>query len=283
MFEGRRRTFALLGLAAFAALIIIWGIASQPDCAAALSGLQKEETKTAESNYSGSVTCERDCQVTFGLSGNANPKSGTKHDEVNDTCDTPAELDLIQQMAMSHWAKISAILAMLGFFGVLWTFKETHDMGQIQTRAYVSVVGGRLRLRVSDYSSFEFDISVRNTGQSPAFEITIDGIIRFEAGRHTERHDILRDRIPQLAIHELGGKETITKEARIGGDIARIIVRLRENTDFFSFSGTMQYRDVYGLIQKKRFAVGTELKDGRPDDAGIVEFNVIQVHPSWYE
>jgi hypothetical protein len=283
MLKRNWRPIALPALGAVALIVVGWGILGHPTCIDTLKSLQNEEPKPEEAAYEGSVTCERDCQVTFGLSPNTKNKPSNRESEQNDTCDTTAELDLVQQMVMAHWAIVSALLAMLGLFGVLFTFRETHKMGQLQTRAYISVNGGHVRFNVSDYIYFEFAINVHNTGQSPAFEINIDGNATVQSGSPDRGKVLSMNKFPSLTIYEVGGGETVGKTARILGDILSAVAEMNKGAAYFSFFGTMRYNDIYGVSNEKRFAVGAEGGKTEPDSEGWVKYPLIQIHPDQFE
>lgn len=172
MFKSYRRPVALYALGLAALSVFLWGVLWHPDCGDALKSLQKDNGQPEEAAYEGSVTCEQDCQVTFGLAPSAKRQSAEGQQKQNQTCDTTAELDLVQQMVMAHWAIVSALLAILALIGVLYTFRETHRLGKLQSRAYLSITKTDVTV-FKDGKKFEAKIEIRNTGQTPAKDVRL--------------------------------------------------------------------------------------------------------------
>lgn len=272
---------ALFGLAALAVAVIVGGYVSQPDCAYVLSLLKKDEKTSNAAHYEGAVTCERNCQVTFGLPDHADDTAGEGQEEENSQCETSDELDLIAQYVMAHWAKISAGLAMLGVFGLLWTLRETRRIGQAQARAYVSCPSGKFSFANNDHTALSVEIGVHNSGSSPArdfqFEATIIVEHASEAGR------VVVGTYPfaeVLKIYDVGGGETQPKRAALsGGAINNWIRALRALNAEIGVYGQFEYFDVFGRRWPKRFALVGRLENVGANDKGLVVNELAPCHP----
>ncbi|WP_411816769.1 hypothetical protein [Hyphococcus sp. DH-69] len=132
-------------------------------------------------NYSNSVTCEADCQVSFGL---ANRHSGEQGEisqggnyGANDDVLTLGESDLLAQERMAFWTKAIGVFTAIGLGILFVTFAATRDavvetrkIGEAQTRAYLSVIDAEIV--DPEFSDFAFDVivTIKNFGQSPAFQ-----------------------------------------------------------------------------------------------------------------
>lgn len=91
----------------------------------------KSENENGYREYDGSVTCEADCQVTFGFS---DPDSSGEHKEGKAAGDRPdngaltvGEADLLAQERMAHWTRIIGGLTAIGLAllaGTLWEAAE---------------------------------------------------------------------------------------------------------------------------------------------------------------
>lgn len=101
-----------------------------------------------------------------------------------------ADQDLRAQKDMALWAKIMSLVAIIGAIitavGVIFVWKTltatniaadaarksvdvAKDMGEVQTRAYLSVTSGTLKYRIDGWPIAS--LTIRNSGNSPAYDV----------------------------------------------------------------------------------------------------------------
>lgn len=282
MFDGNSRSPALFALAISAIALITWAIVAEPNCDDVLPLLKNYEASAQEESYEGRVTCERDCQVSFAVPVAAQKKRGECSKQENTDCDTPEELDLIEQKKMAHWAKISAILALFALFGVLFTFRETREIGKAQTRAYVSITGGSVTVSESNLDEVLFAVDIHNSGNSPAHDITIIGraVIEYiDDGHLVFSHEYY---VPTLRVNQVGGDETQVKTATRRDLVPSGAVDLLNGRAEFGFYGTVKYEDIFGEKFSIDFALAGKAK--RDDKPGIATGRLEPIHTDrWNE
>lgn len=171
-------------------LLIGWG--TEPKRPSA-----NERNPTSEhygGKYEGRVTCEADCQVTFGLSPDSvsdgeHQESNTANKRASDNALTVGEADLLAQEKMAHWTKVIGVMTAVGLLLLYVTFEATRDavidqrkIGEAQTRAMIDVaevtignffLNGKVRMNSEKKVAVPINVKIENLGRSVAYDVEI--------------------------------------------------------------------------------------------------------------
>lgn len=183
---------AAFGIAIVGAILLI-GKTQEPKCADILqelsAGSPPEESNNT--NHSSSVTCERDCQVTFFRRHEADHEADAKEKRSNTYCDTAEELDLLAQKQMAHWTFYIALLTGAGVLLLIGTLAEAQRTNQAFTdaslrdlRAYVSYTKATAKNTVGKLGTTS--ITYKNVGQTPAYNLNHEASLVLVRGDGTE-------------------------------------------------------------------------------------------------
>jgi len=169
-----------------------------------------------------------------------------------------ARCDLKAQRQM---ALLTGVIAALTFVGliVLWQTlratratlieaeKATHEtrrIGEAQTRAYLSVIGGEFSLERALPMTLPIMILIHNSGNSPADSIKVCAEVCFEG--YDEAPDrIFRQVSPELPVDEIGSQVTYPREIVIDSFDIGQLDHLLEGQHDVGIHGTIEYRHVF--------------------------------------
>tara|TARA_R110001606_G_scaffold317924_1_gene464787 strand:+ start:172 stop:1077 length:906 start_codon:yes stop_codon:yes gene_type:complete len=100
-----------------------------------------------------------------------------------------SQYDLKAQQEMAEWALLVVVASVISLFvsigglgALVWTFREQRKLTESQSRAYIEVITGRTSITEFGWT---IDVTVMNTGQTPAFEVRMSANARFYARSST--------------------------------------------------------------------------------------------------
>lgn len=233
--------FALIAVAFVALAVIAWGFAAQPDCDDIAELLREDSYSDQEAGRKYSVTCERDCQIRFDFGGVSDEEGDNTEGKRGGECNNIAERDLVAQNVMAHWAKISAILAMVALMGLLWTLRETRRIGEAQVQAYLSLKSG-IVMGIGDNTS-TVDMQIENVGQSPAFKIKVEADVQI--------YSAITDGADDTKTFKTAGSETRVPEVIPAKSEREIRLFFRDPDG--EFNRSMDDRKIFRVVAKISF------------------------------
>ncbi|WP_428409155.1 hypothetical protein [Hyphococcus sp.] len=165
--------------------------------------------------------------------------------------ETLAEADLLAQQQMAHWTRWIGGFTALGLFVLYVTFSETRkavvetrEIGQAQSRAYLSVIGGEFTLERNLPMYLSMTIIIRNTGNSPATDLRLSAEVCFEG--YPEAEDFTyRYKAPALVVNEIGGQISYPREIDTPPFNIGILDDLVTEKYDVGIHGTIEYRHVF--------------------------------------
>ena len=243
--------FGVIVVVLIASAIITWGFLGQPTCTdfADLSG--ENDQRQQEQPYAGPITCERDCQISFDFAGASENESNDAAEQSNGKCDSIAKQDLIAQNVMAHWAKISALLALIALCGLLWTLWENRRIGEAQNRAYLLVESGWITK--ADATDISAVVKIKNFGHTPAVDARSWISIWVEAN---PLKVVLPDAPHDLSMGQANiGAGTYHEFSHPRGMGLRTweIVKIRAGEAAIYVFGEARYKDVFGRPHVTKF------------------------------
>lgn len=101
-----------------------------------------------------------------------------------------SQYDLKAQQEMAEWALLVVVASVISLFvsigglgALVWTFREQRKLTESQSRAYIEVITGRTS--ITEYG-WSIEVTVMNTGQTPAFDVKMSANARFFARSNTQ-------------------------------------------------------------------------------------------------
>jgi len=285
--------YGLAGLGILAALVVAVAFFNQPKCTDILNGLHNYDESAEHKNYEGSVTCEADCQVTFGLAPEAKKSADIAESKQNAYCDSPAELDLLAQTRMAHWTLVSSVLAMIGVLALIWTLwltqqanraawaavETTQQVGKKQIEIAERTANDQREIGQAGHAAFlivsgadigiwgrndeKIALVLRNTGPSAAFSLRTAGNI-FGS---TQFGDVLYSHyVPRpTEWNSIIGPGNIDKAFWFGFDREEIQKKV-PNCQYLFFTGAVLWQDIFHTWRGIRFTYYTHFIPCGPFD-----------------
>jgi len=201
MFKSRRRRIITIG--GLLAAIVTW-VAFQPNDLREhdIAGDVAIDGVNTNPAYEGSVVCERDCQVTFGIDGEllSNDRVGSGLNKQAEHEYHLSQYDLRAQERMAWWTILIAIFTAVGVFFLAETLEETalatRYASEAADLARQTLNGDRAWLLMGDVDTaanndvdangnhirpdFFFNMRMSNSGRSPAINVEIRRQLKIE-------------------------------------------------------------------------------------------------------